>query len=132
MSALPDRVMTEDELRDLFVENAQGLVAELRSAVRGLCDDPDDAAGRLEAMAEAVHVLKGQGSSFGFPLITDIGRSLMTLLKDRHRVDDVSLQLIEIHVDALALVVDQLIEGDGGDLGAELTARLEAKVAALH
>lgn len=131
MSGLPDRVMTEDELHALFIESAKESVEELKATARSLSEAPADAAERLMLMAETVHVLKGQGSSFGFPLITNVGRSFMMLLKGRQSVDEAVMPLIQIHVDALALVVEQPIQGDGGELGSELVSRLESKVAAL-
>lgn len=131
MSGLPDRVMNEGELRDLFIDSAKTAVAELQATARSLNDRPDDAAERLASMAGTVHVLKGQGSSFGFPLVTRIGRSLMLLLRGRESVDETVVALVAIHVDALSLVLHQPIEDDGGRLGAELIQRLDAKVAAL-
>ena len=131
MTGLSERVMDENELRDLFMESAKASIDELRATYRSLREQPEDPAARLKSMAETVHVLKGQGSSFGFPLITKIGKTFMSLLKGRESADEAALKLIEIHVDALALVIDQLIEGDGGELGATLVARLESKVEAL-
>ena len=121
--------MSESELHDLFVESARTSIEDLKGYHRNMVAQPAAAAADLEAMAQAVHVLKGQGSSFGFPLITSIGTSMMTLLKGRESVDEAFLSLLEVYVDALALIINEPIQGDGGELGDRLVERLEGLTA---
>ena len=123
--------MSESELHDLFVESARTSIEDLKGHYRNMVAQPAAAAADLEAMAQAVHVLKGQGSSFGFPLITSIGTAMMTLLKGRESVDEAFLSLLEVYVDALALIINEPIQGDGGELGDRLIKRLEALTAEL-
>ena len=123
-----DGIMEASELHALFLEGARESLVSLRDSSRSLQDSPEAASDRLASMAEIAHVLKGQGSSFGFPLITRISESLMRLLKGREEVDETSLGLVVAHVDALGIVIDKAIEGDGGDLGHALVARLDGLV----
>jgi Hpt domain len=75
------------------------------------------------------HNIKGQGSSFGYPLVTRIGHSLCTLTRQERAFSDADLAAIQAHLDALRLILVKEIKGEGGELGAKLAARLEGMVA---
>lgn len=107
-------------------------VAKARVALASAVDDPKGRARHVEALFRVGHDLKGQGASFGFPLVTTIGQSLCVLTRDRARdYWDEHLDLARSHIDAIDLVLTKDIKGDGGKVGAELVARLEQRVAAL-
>ena len=109
-------------------------IAKARAALTAASEEPAERARHVETLFRVAHDLKGQGASFGFPLITKIGHSLCALTRDRTRVyEDRHLALARSHLDALDLVLTKSIKGEGGKVGAELVARLEQRVAeALH
>jgi hypothetical protein len=74
------------------------------------------------------HNIKGQGSSFGYPLVTRIGDSLCTLVRQERDFSDADLDVVQAHLDALRLILIKEIKGDGGEVGAKLVARLENMV----
>lgn len=126
-----DAVLSQDpadELRDLYFENAQKDVADLKAYVEQVKADaaawPDAARG----MREIAHNVKGQGSSFGYPLMTRVGDSFHRLVKVLETVDDGKLKLLEAHVTTLQTVLEKDIRGSGGDVGAALSERLEGLV----
>ena len=129
--ANPDAVLTQDpadELRDLYFENALKDVADLRAHVDQVKADLgawDDAA---QGMREIAHNVKGQGSSFGYPLMTRVGDSFHRLVKTLETVDEGKLKLIEAHVTTMQTVLDKDIRGSGGDVGTALSERLEGLV----
>lgn len=129
MSEPAHRVPDDDALLAMFRDGAIESLTELKAASQALVADPEGEAGLLPRMAELVHVLKGQGSSFGFPLVTQIGTSGMRLLKGRTTADAWVAGLIAAHIDALHVVIDKSIQGDGGEFGAALVARLDSLVA---
>ena len=104
-------------------------VARTRAALSAAAGDPAQRAHQVEALFRVGHDLKGQGASFGFPLITKIGHSLCTLTRDRSRTYETShLDLAKSHIDAIDLVLSKGIKGEGGKVGAELVAKLESRV----
>ena len=131
MTGAAHQIPDDAELLAMFRDGAIESLAELKESSRALVENPEAEAGRLARMAELVHVLKGQGSSFGFPLVTQIGTSCMRLLKGRESVDAPVAGLIAAHIDALDVVIEKSIQGDGGEFGAALTQRLEALVTKL-
>lgn len=126
-----DAIPTAEELQAMFIEGAQAGIAELHrqsSAARaGEVLWPD----AVVVMRGIAHDIKGQGGSFGYPLITDIGNSLSGLLKHDRLMSDAGLALLSAHITALTTVMDKAIEGDGGDLGSSYVERLEDLVAEL-
>ncbi len=70
------------------------------------------------------HELRGQGTTFGYPLITEICDSYCKFLDLVKTVDDSRMPLMKSHIDALRAVVGADIKGDGGAVGRELTQTL--------
>lgn len=120
-------------------------VASAQAAVAGLSDKyigwVNDDLKRLDAAIAAVtdgtnaealrqvygvaHDIKGQGSTFGYHLITDIGQLLCRYAEraiERQRVDRA---VIDAHVEALRTVVDNRIQGPAGELGREILDALK-------
>lgn len=81
-----------------------------------------------QALYAVAHNIKGQGSSFGFPLMTRLGDSLCLLTRGQRPFSDADLNLVGSHLEAMRLVLTQDIRGEGGALGEKLAQRLEALV----
>jgi chemotaxis protein histidine kinase CheA len=123
----------EAAVADLARDYASWALADVVKAGKALAAAKNDRAARpeqVEALFRVAHDLKGQGSSFGYPLVTKIGHSLCALTRDRGMAyEDKHLELAQAHVDAIQLVLTKGIKGDGGKVGAELIAKLEQRVA---
>lgn len=87
--------------------------------------EPGQRKAHLENLYRAAHDMKGQGGSFGFPLVTKIGHSLCRYLKGGE-MGDANLPVIQAHISALRLIVEKAIKGEGGPAGARLIAKLES------
>ena len=74
------------------------------------------------------HDLKGQGGTFGYPLITTFADSLFKFTGAGARQTDNYVEIVKAHIDAIRAVVTGKIEGDGGDIGRELRLVLEAAI----
>ena len=75
-----------------------------------------------------VHNMKGQGKSFGYDLISRIGASMCDYLRQDPAPDDAFLKVARAHIDALAIIIDNDVKGDGGDVGDKLVDRLASLV----
>ena len=107
-------------------------VVKARAALAAAIEDPAERAPYIEALFRVGHDLKGQGTSFGFPLVTKIGHSLCALTRDRaRRYDSKHLDLAKSHLDAIDLILTKGIKGEGGKVGMELVAKLEQRVSQL-
>jgi hypothetical protein len=132
-----------DRKMEAVLARAQAAVADLaKSYVPNTIIDLDrcaallkhareDAGTRAQSVKDLygiAHNIKGQGSSFGYPLVTRIGHSLCTLVRQERPFSDADLGVIQAHLDALRLILVKDIKGEGGEVGAKLAARLENMV----
>jgi chemotaxis protein histidine kinase CheA len=107
-------------------------VARARAVLAAAIDDPAGRAPHVETLFRVGHDLKGQGTSFGYPLVTKIGHSLCVLTRDRFRhYESTHLDLAKSHLDAIDLILTKGIKGEGGRVGAELVGKLEQRVSEL-
>lgn len=124
-----------DEMLQVAAEKINNLQGEFTAILRqdvekiqGLFRSAEtDLAGRnghIDAIRRLSHELRGQGGTFGYPLVTEIGDSLCKLLEMLKTVEPGHLPLLKSHVDALRAVAGADIKGDGGAIGRELTQTL--------
>jgi chemotaxis protein histidine kinase CheA len=134
-----------DRKMEAVLARAQAAVADLaKNYGPNTTADLDRCAGLLKAAREdagtraasikelygIAHNIKGQGGSFGYPLVTRIGHSLCTLVRQEREFSDADLGVVQAHLDALRLILAKDIKGEGGEVGAKLAARLENMVKA--
>lgn len=61
--------------------------------------------------------LRGQGGTFGYPLISTIGKLLFDLTAEGCREDDHAVEIVKCHIDAMRAILREKISGDGGEVG---------------
>ena len=103
-------------------------IEELVQAHHRALEDPAKAATHLEQIHGIAHELRGQGGIFGYPLMTQFGKSLYDVTKTGTECTLSLLDLIDAHIDLIKVVMKQKIKGDGDFVGQELLRSLtEAK-----
>jgi hypothetical protein len=91
---------------------------------------PSDASGK-EVLGEAfklAHDMRGQGGSFGYPLMTRIANSFCRFIEALDNVDAGALEICDAHVKSMRAVLQNRVKGDGGTLGAQIADGLETAV----
>ena len=71
------------------------------------------------------HELRGQGSTFGYPLITVFGESLYESTLKPGDPSDQLMSFIRSHIDGINAVIRERIKGTGGEVGGELIHSME-------
>lgn len=101
---------------------------ELTQASNRALEDMDNAAIHLATINRIAHELRGQGGIFGYPLMTQFGKSLYEQTHDGAEASPALLDLIKAHIDLIRAVTKDRIKGDGGEMGKQLMTSLnEAK-----
>ncbi|HWL05672.1 MAG TPA: Hpt domain-containing protein [Xanthobacteraceae bacterium] len=77
-----------------------------------------------DGLFHAAHDIKGEATTFGFPAVTDIARSLCRLIEHTLEMKDIPRELVDQHVDAIRAIVRESARGDVTDLALALTRRL--------
>lgn len=118
-----------DDLAKGYTTWARADVDRARQALDAALGERAQRARHVEELFRVAHDLKGQGASFGYPLVTRIADSLCRLTRDRKLAyEDRHLDLARSHLNAAQLVLTKEIKGDGGQIGADLAAKLQTRV----
>ncbi len=71
------------------------------------------------------HDLKGQGTTFGYPLITDIGSHMCKLMTSKTSFSSADLQQLKDDANMMETVLWKKLKGDGGVKGAQILEKLK-------
>lgn len=74
------------------------------------------------------HELRGQGGTFGYPLISIFAKMLYDYTQPGCREDNNSLEIVKTHVDSMRAVIRDRVSGDGGQLGKDLLKALKIAI----
>lgn len=129
---IPDACLNRAEralaaLKDQYLEwvfRDLDLMTELLD--EGLGSD-DDAAheGVIDQLRRLTHDMRGQGGTFGYPLVSMVASALNDILKMPHLPWAQQVQLIRLHADVIRRILNNRIEGEGGKAGPMIVARLK-------
>ena len=78
-----------------------------------------------EDIFRAAHDMKGQGATFSYELITQIGKHLCRYVERKSFFGPAEMEAVSKHIQALAFVIDHRLTGDGGAEGQKLAAQIE-------
>lgn len=102
------------------METLTATLATLRRA------GPDERNAAIERLHGLAHNIKGQGATFGYPLLTDLGQALCATLRALPpRAEDAVLARLDALAAAMDEIVAERLTGDGGSRGRDLLIRLE-------
>ncbi len=130
---LPDDVLfnAEQQLKreaDGFLDWAKGYLDRLSKQVAEAKMVTGEREKNFEEINLIAHELRGQGGTFGYPLITVFGKSLYEVTKPPCRQDDANLEIVKAHIDTMRAVLREKIEGDGGETGQMLFKALKMAI----
>lgn len=110
-----------DRLKDIYVaEWAPAALCEMQDAFGELRRPGSDRRGGFEALYRLAHDMKGQGGTFGYPLLTQLGEAICLLTADRTDAGEGEWAVLAAHLEAVRHVIADRLEGDGGAAGDRL------------
>jgi chemotaxis protein histidine kinase CheA len=80
---------------------------------------------QIQKVFSIAHDMKGQGSTFGYALITLIAGSLCDFIRHIPDATDAELKVVTQHLAVMKVVLDNQIKGSGGAFAEEIAAKLE-------
>jgi len=121
MAALED--MSED-----YPDWVSSLIDQLATVHRRCVDTPEQRFQLFEQLHAIAHDMRGQGGTFGYPLISDFSDGLYDFTAVNTSLSDKNVEIIKSHIDAMRVVIKQRINGDGGDIGKQLKTGLDIAI----
>ena len=103
-------------MTDSYLEWVQDDLIKIERAFGELKKASGNRKEQADAIFQVSHDIKGQGGSFGYDLMTVIGNELCR----QDAFGDAEVEAIKVHIDAMKLVIQQKMKGDGGAAGQAL------------
>jgi chemotaxis protein histidine kinase CheA len=101
------------------------IIVELREHLVRCIDSPTDRQRRFAMIRQIAHDMKGQGGTFGYPLMTAFASSLVDCVGPRSGTADNHVEIVKSHIDAMSAVIKDRVKGNGGEIGKALTQGLK-------
>ena len=116
------------ELRRDYEAWAEQELGRLERLFERVSESPNTGTDGLRQIYQVAHDMKGQGTTFGYPLVTAIAASLCRFTESPGLAGANKVAVIGAHIDALKSVIRNRVAGGGGELGREIVAGLRAAV----
>lgn len=79
----------------------------------------------LKKINDLSHDIRGQGTTFGYPLITEFNQSLFECTRFYDQIDTNLVELVKAHMDAIRAVMRERVKDMGGELGQSIIQGLD-------
>lgn len=129
VAALEEAMAELDKFAEDYPDWVQGQVRELYDLVAKTRDKEENRrTTEFKRINEIAHDMRGQGGTFGYPLVTTVADSLYNFTGSRSSARDSHVEIVKSHIDTMNAVIKERVEGDGGILGRELLTALEKAI----
>ena len=125
MEALEKAETEFEKMAEDYPDWVQDYIRRLRGHQNRCIDTPELRHSIFKKLREEAHDLKGQGGTFGYPLISRFGESLYDVTAPAETYPDNVVEIIKAHVDAMNAVINGRVSGDGGEIGQQLIDSLQ-------
>lgn len=111
-------------LAERYLAEAGAQLEALRRALDILPPRAEQSRGEIAELARLAHDIAGQGSLFGWPLMSQIGDVLQHLLRDRKSLGPAGRNRVQAHLEAMESAIRKGIRDPDEPAGRELLAGL--------
>jgi hypothetical protein len=118
-----------EKMAEDYPDWVSGLIVKLQEQHGRCVDSPEKRRDCFEAINHISHDMKGQGGTFGYPLITTVADSLYGFTYSREEITDSQVELVKAHLDAMRAVIRGRVSGSGGEIGEKLIEGLNEAIA---
>lgn len=108
------------DMADNYLEWVAKDLTEIHQAVENLKAEKKDHKDALARIFQLSHDMKGQGGSFGYTLMTILGGNLCNFVEKLEDAGSAEVEVIQLHINAMDLVIAKQMKGDGGKEGEQL------------
>lgn len=124
--AMQEMKKAEEDYPDWVLKTLAELGDHHKSLVEK--DDRVELRRHFKQICDIAFELKGQGGTFGYPLISIFGKSLNEFTIGEVVIGDSQIEIVKSHIDVMRAVIKDRIAGDGGDIGKALVESLQQAI----
>ena len=111
-----------EQMADEYLDWVQEDLVRIETAYKELAAASGTRKEEADKVFQVAHDIKGQGGSFGYDLMTLIANELCRLIERQDEFGTAEVQAVKVHIDAMKLVIQNRMKGDGGANGQALVA----------
>ena len=127
--ALEEAEKALNKMSEDYPDWVSGIIVKLQEQHGRCVDSPERRVECFEEINHMAHDMKGQGGTFGYPLITSFADSLYGFtIKRPGEISDTQIELVKSHLDAMRAVIRGRVSGGGGEIGQKLTEGLNQAI----
>ena len=118
----------DQEIREVGSKYAEWTIKDIEqlSALLGQAmENPTDGRERIIEIFGISHDMRGQGTSFDYPLMTRISDSLCRFTEDLDQLVQKAMDLVRTHIEAMRAVITHKVTGEDNELAKQIAAGLE-------
>jgi hypothetical protein len=119
--------------------DSETYIKQLHEDLRGLQERVDKAlvdevpdSTEIDAIYALLHNTKNTAEDVGYGLVTQICSLACGILQRSQDADVSCMRAVKAHIDALTIIAEHDVEGDGGSLGHEMVCELEGLAKAVN
>lgn len=113
-----------DRLSIEYRERAQSDLENLYATMDLAQIEEDERQEHLQKIRAVLHDMRGQGGTFGLPLITQIAKSLGTYLKSGEAIENPSFEIAQAHFEAIRHVLSENVSDQNSERGRQIVEDL--------
>lgn len=113
-----------DQLAEEYRERARTDLDNLYAEIELAQTDEPERQAHLQNIRAVLHDMRGQGGTFGLPLITQIAKSLGTYLKSDEASELPSYEIAQAHLEAIRQVLVENVADQNSDRGQQIIEEL--------
>lgn len=114
-------------LAEQYRDWVRGDIEKLRASLAAATEGAEARIAAYKAVRHIAHDLRGQGTTFGYPLVSRIAQSISHSLKERAPDSDWDAT-VGAHIEALSNVIDSDVADAKGAAGTAIIATLEEAI----
>ena len=111
-----------------YIDWAQDDFKRLNAAATELTSHPDSKTAK-DNVHWIAHDMKGQGGTFGYPLISVVLNNLCLHLNSCNSMSAEDLKIVNLHIEFVNLIITNRLKGKGGEIGEQVIHGMQEIVA---
>lgn len=121
-----------DEMAQDYPDWAIGQLDQLADRHKKLVFAPDARAEHYKEIHRVAHDMKGQGGTFGYPLVSSIAESLYRTTTTEAKKTDAEVEIVKAHIDSMRVVLNSRIKDPESEVGQRVQRVLDSVIKKLR
>lgn len=113
-------------LGDQYLVSIEEDLGKITDCLAQASKAPDGRKSHFDTIFAVAHDMKGQGATFGYPLLTEIGESLCRFIEASDPDAPATLEVVDAHIETVRVILGNKMAGESAEGQAMLDAIKQA------